>query len=587
MIAIISLLELDGNNAMEVYNALSSLAPTTEEGCDACLHVLDLFQNKSAEVAEVVLAGWLLAQSLTVADHLALQAVAEVLGMHPGSKKDWSEAGLKVVTDYLDAEYAAIFAEAQRLESMRAALKSVDFHGTSELLASAGIEDPSPVDDALSSLPSELVSVVEKVDDYRVEMLFPLTHLTQLQRVGFGIGKAQSLFLHFIIGDGGIPPGFCLHLDTEMKGKRKVSQTASDHYPWMVFPGGDEPDLPVCQGQISPAKYHLARVISRHLIEGFKSLEATHLLVAGALKDLGRCCITCGWDHGVRLRYPTICQVPLCTKTFLQSPLDVRLSQIRQDPAAIDALLSMVYSAASSGKLELLPNCPFDNTATVLQTLNIVPAVSYLQRSEDLASDVRSRGALVEKLLVWVCTAYRSFLSSATGALRIPSLPQGTHQFLLANSTPEHETAFATHLTTANPLTRVLFHGTSLDRLFAITCQGLRVLSNTPLQAHGAASGAGVYCAEEPSMSWGYSSQPFPAQNNWAQSQFKNFRVLLGVETAGPSVGNGRMHVVRDPTTLCVRYVFLIPAGVATVPVAAHITPAMLSVFSSLRSGAL
>jgi hypothetical protein len=29
--------------------------------------------------------------------------------------------------------------------------------------------------------------------------------------------------------------------------------------------------------------------------------------------------------------------------------------------------------------------------------------------------------------------------------------------------------------------------------------------------------------------------------------------VLLGVENAGPSVGNGGMHVVRDPTTLCVR----------------------------------
>jgi hypothetical protein len=584
MIAAISLLERDGSNAMEVRNALSSLSAATEEGCNACLHVLDLFQNKSVEVAEVVLAGWLVAQSLTVADHLALQATADLLGMDPGGRQGWSEDGLKAVAKYLDAEYAALFAEAQRLESRRMALKSVDSHGTSEYLASIGIEDPSPVDDALASLPAELVSVVEKVDDYRVEMLFPLTHLTQLQRTGFGIGQAQSLFLHFIIGNNGIPPGFCLHLDTEMKGKRKVRQTASDHYPWMVFPDSEEPDEPVCQGQISPAKYHLARAISRHLIEGFKSIEAVHVLVAGALKDLGRTCITCGWDHGVRLRCPTICQVPLCTNTFLQSPLEVRLSQIRQDPAAVDALLSMVYSAASTSRLELLPNCPFDDTGTVLQTLNTLPTMQYLQRSDDLATAVRARGPQAEELLLWVCTAYRSFLSSARGPLRIPSLPQGTHQFLLANSTPEHETAFTTHLTTANPLTRVLFHGTSLDRLFAITCQGLRVLSNTHLQAHGAASGAGVYCAEEPSTSWSFSGT---TQNNWAQSQFRNFRVLLGVENAGPSVGNYGVHVVRDPTTLCVRYIFFIPAGVSTAPTAAHITPAMLSVFSSLRSGAL
>jgi hypothetical protein len=142
----------------------------------------------------------------------------------------------------------------------------------------------------------------------------------------------------------------------------------------------------------------------------------------------------------------------------------------------------------------------------------------YLQKTPDLAASIRVANQQAEKLLLWVCTAYRGFLSSAKGQLRIPSLPQGTHQFILANSNPEHETAFAEHLS-ATPLTRVLFHGTSLDRMFAITCQGLRVLSNTPLQAHGAAAGAGVYCAEEPSMSWGYSSLAGPAQKNWAQAR--------------------------------------------------------------------
>lgn len=580
MFAVMSLLQVDGSNAFETFNALSSLVVTTAEGCDACLNILEAVQNHSLDVAEVVFAGWLEAPYLTADDREALQAVAVLLGIRPGIVfKKWPETSLIIVKEYLDVEYAQLFAEAQRLEEMRSLLKSIDPQGTAQLLESAGIEDSSLVDEALASLPPALVSVVEKLDDTSLEMHFPLGHLTELQRVRFGIGNAQSLFLHFVLADD---PAFCLHLDRETKGKHKAGYATSAHDPWRVIPGGKHPDLPICHGQTSPAKYHIARAISRYLTEGFKSLEAIHVLVTGVLKDLGKCCITCGKDHSVRMRCPTTCSSGGCRSTFLQASLEVRLCQIRQDPAAVDFLLSMVYSAASTGKLELLPNCPFNKTATVLEVLKLVPAMSYLQNCDGLAETIRTYSSKVEQLLVWVCTAYRGFLSSAQGAVRVPSLPAGTHQFLLANHSPEHEAAFSRHIT-YNATTRVLFHGTSLERLFAITCQGLRVLSHTPLQAHGAASGAGVYCAEEPATSWAYCAGQ---GNNWANSQFNNFRVLLGLENAGPGVGHG-VHVVQDASTLCVRYMFLIPAGTAAVPMAAHITPAMTSVYASLRSGAL
>lgn len=586
MIAIFSLLAKDGSNAIDVYNVLSALSPATQEGCEACLHVLDLYRNTSPEVAGIVLAGLLLAPSLTPVDHVALQSLTAVLGVRQGDNEGWSEVGLKVVTEYLEAQYAEIFAEAQRLEAMRAVLKCADLHGTSQLLASAGIEDPSPIEDALSSLPPELINVVEKVGNHTVEMLFPLTHLTQLQRIGFGLGKAQSLLVHFIVPEHGIPPGFCLHFDTDGNGKGKVKSGSLDHYPWMIFSGSGDPDSPLCHGETSPTKYQLARTISRHLVEGFKSLEDVHILVSGALKDLGKNCVTCGGSHGVQLRGPAVCKLPLCTRSFRRASVEVRFSLIRQDPTAVDALLSMVHLAASTGKLELLPECPFDSTATVLKLLNTVPAMQFLHSCKDLTTTTKGLGGETVKLLLWVCTAYRGLLSSAKDSLRIPSMPAGTHQFLLASSNPEHEAAFAAHLTNT-PQTRVLFHGTSVDRLFAITMQGLRVLSSTSLQAHGAAAGPGIYCAEEPSMSWGYSGRGAQAGANWAQSQLRNFRVLLGVENAGPSVGNGGMHVVTDPTSLCVRYVFLVPDGTATVPIAAHVVPAMGSVFASLRSGAL
>jgi len=213
--------------------------------------------------------------------------------------------------------------------------------------------------------------------------------------------------------------------------------------------------------------------------------------------------------------------------------------------------------------------------------------MSSLQNSDGMAEVIRGYNPQVEQLLIWVCTACRGFLSSARENLRIPSFPAGSHQFLLSNHSPEHEAAFSRHISGWNgsTQTRVLFHGTSLDRLFAITCQGLQVMSHTPLQANGAASGAGVYCATEPSTSWSYCGAQ--GAGNWPQSQFSNFRVLLGLENAGPGVGGGGVHVVRDATTLAVRYLFMMPASIGAVPVAAHITPAMSSVYASLRSGAL
>ncbi|KAF1994159.1 hypothetical protein P154DRAFT_400392, partial [Amniculicola lignicola CBS 123094] len=53
-------------------------------------------------------------------------------------------------------------------------------------------------------------------------------------------------------------------------------------------------------------------------------------------------------------------------------------------------------------------------------------------------------------------------------------LPTGTHQFVLANASPTLENWFATRLPRTNPQTRVLFHGTSQDRLPNILAQGLK-----------------------------------------------------------------------------------------------------------------
>jgi hypothetical protein len=148
----------------------------------------------------------------------------------------------------------------------------------------------------------------------------------------------------------------------------------------------------------------------------------------------------------------------------------------------------------------------------------------------------------------------------------------GFHQFILANAAPELEREFAT--SQARQL-----HGTSLDRFHATISQGLGICSGTPLQRHGATSGRGIYLAEEPVTACSYATQG----TGWTNSAFPRVRVLLGCEVVNMQSSNG-ICVVTNPRMVMVRFIFLLEPAAAA-PLAAHITPPMMSVFASLWSG--
>ncbi|KAH8589647.1 hypothetical protein B0O99DRAFT_636601 [Bisporella sp. PMI_857] len=243
----------------------------------------------------------------------------------------------------------------------------------------------------------------------------------------------------------------------------------------------------------------------------------------------------------------------------------------------------MVHYAAASQKIELLPGCPFPGTLEVARALSRIPRISSLSNVDDLTTSIKKLAHPAEKLLSWACLSYGGFLVSATGKMRIPGMPANTHQFLLASARPDLEAAFQSRF--GSGPTRVLWHGTYMERLFAILSEGLKICSHTTLQLHGAASGAGIYTATEPGTSWGYSAAPAA---NWSGSTIKGVRVLLGLEAAGGASAStaSTVHVVTDVQSLMVRYVFLVPST-AVIPAAANVAPAMLSAYSSLRSGVL
>lgn len=577
MLSILKLLTYE--NVSATSNVLSLLTTSSKEGINVCMRILKLHQGMSTTlVAEAMLASWLKSSQMAQLDQSMLKALAKMLGLDSASSNSTPTASLEAAADYLDAQFAELFVEAQRLESLRTAYKRADSAGVSKLLSHLNIEDPSPVDDIRASIPSSLVDVVEVVDDNVVEMQFPLK-LTPLQQMAMGVGNAQNLMVRLTISDYPQPPGFCVHLDNE-KTTARGSRGTPMHVAWDTSIQNIIPDQHPCHGRPNRTTYQLTRVLTRHLQSGFKSLEEIHKLVTVALKDLNTTCLICGTPKPTQLRRSGICQ-HTCDTVFRRASLEIRLAEIRSDPLTMDLLLTGIHYAAQIDMMELLPGCPFPNTASVISALHKVPSLSKLAKADDLSVAVRKLGPATEKLLSWAATGYGGFLTSATGKMKIPGWPAGTLQFLMGNADPKLEAAFQQQV--GNLPTRVLWHGTSLQRLFAIINGGLKICSNTSLQAHGAASGPGIYTADNPTTSWSYST--ICQTSNWSGSSISKVRVLLGLEATGPAVGSG-VHVVTNASSLMVRYVFLVPNN-ATIPAATILAPPMLSVYNSLRAGAL
>jgi hypothetical protein len=577
-------------NFREVFIPLSLITRTTKLGMDSYTRILHHEKNTSKLAAEGFLACFLRDDEMTRTDNSALVALGTVLELQTTELHSPIPATqLEAALDHLHAEFEEIIDEAERLENIRLTLNNHDPQKTATLAANLGFENSSIREDLPVTIPESLVDVLEKTGGSEYEISFPLTHLSPMQRTALGVGNARILIIRLDFTDDSDAPSFCIHVWPEQKtpslpSRQLANDTITKHTTWPSNIQSSPPDGSFCCGEESRAIYQLNRELWRHLVGGFQSFEVTHQAMNVAFDCLGTRCLVCGSTLSAKLVRSTTCQ-KMCSLLLRKSGLAVRLADLRHDPAVIDLLVAAVNAAkkrADSNRsityCDLLPGYPVQ-AAAGKTAINALPAPGTLKTVPDLATAVKLLGHISEAILSWVCTSYRGFLASATGVLKIPSMP-GVHQFVLASASPEKEQAFAMH----DPASSiVVFHGTSLDRLYIILRNGLRVLSNTNLQATGAAYGPGIYVASEPRTAWTYAR----ADPGWPSSSLKNLKVLLGCElrVAPPEVCPG-IRVVTNETQLMVRYVFLCPPAMA-MPIAAHVAPAMSIAFNSLRSGAV
>lgn len=568
----------DGSNIREIFSALLSFVRTTPLGTHACMRVLDVRQKISKDVAETFLAAWLRDLQLVACDRHALEAVAGILRMPANSHGAVPAKAVQEAVDHLDTEFDSLIDESIHFESIRLTLMTFNSGTTSRLVRSLGIQDQSAARNGVSNIPNSLVDVVEEIGDGEFELLFPLNQKRPFQRTALGIGNVRMLLVRLLTGNGTKPPEFCIHLRPDGNDNPRSNSSVDRHTYCRVHQGGSIPDTNFCHGRPCRVTYQLNRVLWRHLRTGFVSLDATYKLLARAIENLANCCIVCGNSLGAHMWRSTTCQ-KACSLAVRRSSLDVRLVDCSFDPAVVDLLLNIAHCAADAHDFDLLPGCPL-NAGSLPQILQSLPAVSGLQQAGNITASIKRLGRQAESLLSWLCTSYRGFLASAAGGLKIPSMAH-VHQFVLANASPEIEKAFAVHITRFNPTTRVVFHGTSVDRLYLILRNGLKPGTGRWMR-HGAVHGPGVYLADEPATALSFASA---SRSTWARSNLDTCKIVLGVELAGSKapVAPG-IHVATDPTTVMVRYVFMFTRN-AVAPIASHVTHAMQSAFTSLRSG--
>ena len=491
----------------------------------------------------------------------------------------------------------------------------------------------SPIDDMIARLPNHLAKHVKRTRNDEVEVQFSFSKMTDLQKLGMGIGDAEKLLVRLRPGGNGNPPGYCVHLSNE-----RAHDNRDPHTLWLVQKNGCAPNDPYCQGIPNLISYQLSRKLFRDLEAGFVSLEDSYNSIASRLTDLPERCVVCGARHGVHLRRPAPCSLAQCQESFAAANYEIRIRDIWTNGPAIDLMLTAICAAAEeetrtaaelrmshasharNGGLGLLPGCPITKASSLRSLINRVPRLeqfgsdlfrAMMEKGEEFQLDafmgryIEGRSAQplsFAKTLLWSCTSYGGFLTKAAGPYRIRAFDNHP-QFLLANASPEIEQRFAVHMRAGNNRSRVLFHGTSLSRLHSILRGGLRSCSGTSLMSNGSYAGAGIYLTANPGIAYSYAirrtfligGHTRTAHVGWKNSTFDTFGAFLACEFAWkhggepPSYKELKVVITTDPTTILIRYVILVPRFVIgfppEIPSAREAIPQFTEAFRNLRSG--
>lgn len=572
---IVSYLARDGSNVASVCGCIRAITHASTIGRAVCESIL--FRKRTTEEERwsdaglsIVVDAWRRSESLTEVDKSALDHIGSLLNFPV--RPQLHAAGSQSAYERLKSDYDVLLFQARKLELLRLRLRHQRPQQISALLQRLGIDNTSSGRVVDAGIPDELVDSVELVGEAEYELSFALTGLSDIQRRARGISKDSRILLVRLCLQGS--PRFCIHFSPNDEGR-------GQHNYWRP---ADNRELcsAICTTRPNLFTYYLGRNL-HHLLRRDYSLQTIHSAILKLIAASPATCIFCSTPMGIKLWKPATCSKG-CSFKLRTAPLEVRLQNLLVDTLSIDLLLTCVYAAAADrSNLTLLPGCPVQKSK-IRAVIDSFPTLASLQTATDLQAAIRGNdgcGRDREKLLSWLCLKFRGFMLANPDGFRVPSMPN-TQQFLMLNSNHEKEQLFK-----AQPGSQggsgVVFHGTTISRLFLILTEGLKVMSNTPFMQNGAAFGAGIYCGNDQRA-----SLPFAGNTgqSWNNSALRNMSIMLGCELAAYTAPTSGVWLVIDGSRLVVRYVFLLPQGYQPPP-RHHVEPAMSTFFATLRSGLL
>ncbi|KAK3046686.1 hypothetical protein LTR09_011833 [Extremus antarcticus] len=538
--------------------------------------------SESRAVACVRLTIWMRIAAIEDGTKHALLSLAGVLQLNMTTDLKPSVSSLAPGEKDFARRVAMLVAKTQQLEQARMVLKRKDPVDVMAMTEELGLEQPRGVAALTTDLPHDLISFVDATADDRLELMFPLSdlELNAVQRLAFGLKESDTLSVYLRTTDAGLIDGFCVHI------RNHGSSVATSDRSWVET--NCCPEKSHCNGNLTRLAYIVTQGLWDLMQESNDlSIKTLYEAVQVLMRSSGSRCMICLAAGSARLHRPTYCTNAACAKMLLRCDLDMRIEDVRNDGRVVDLLLTSVFATAVVGKLDLLPECPakLKDPTKLSALLNSLSSTSTVAKAPNTGRKLKRTGPQAELLLSWLCVSYRGFLISATGRFKIPHMAK-IHRFLLVDASPEVEVRFAKH--TAIQPRNVLFHGTSMDRLYSILTQGLRVLSGTDLMKHGQAHGQGIYLTNNPGVAWSIAGSLASASSEAffrSRPDFQNAAVVLGCEHAGNdnSDRGSNVHVVTDESRIMVRYIFLFQPGTPA-PRAQDISGPMLSTFSYLRA---
>jgi hypothetical protein len=324
-------------------------------------------------------------------------------------------------------------------------------------------------------------------------------------------------------------------------------------------------DKPLDQ-QLAAIKNRFMYQIARSawfILRKFSDLSAQRQ-IQELIRNAHHMCIICGTDLGTEdLLYRSTTCGPQCSIRFRGTALEVRVPELHRLLSRQGEVL-MVFQAAL-----LAAFCLHESLSAPMSLQALTTAFTNLIEMLPLVGDTALAVALIknspllELAVAWSSTHYRGCLIQTDVLGDHPD-----YSLFLFNGRPKLELAYGENSLKGNKQSLLVFHGTTMDRLYPIMSDGLKFDSH--LEQNARLYGQGIYVTNDSNVAMTYARNIIRDPRAPSTQYRIGWRVLLVCELLQPDSfykpsslcsPPSKVYVVDKPDMLILRGVIAFKVG--------------------------